>query len=161
MLPNGAVVYLMPKPGVPLVSFRILVKGGVESEPAGLAGICRDHRAVAAHAARRAARPTSFRPNSTAWAERFGAGANEQARMVSSEFLKKDFEAGLDLTADAVLHPSFPEAEVKKVLARNIDGDAGLERQSAGGDRPVFPGLLLRPGASLRASGRMKPPTAG
>ena len=39
MLPNGVVLYLLPKAGVPLVSFRVTVQGGVESEPAGLAGI--------------------------------------------------------------------------------------------------------------------------
>ena len=32
MLPNGVVLYMMPRPGVPLVDFRIAVKGGIESE---------------------------------------------------------------------------------------------------------------------------------
>src|SRR5258708_28276531 len=39
VLPNGVVVDLMLKAGVPLVGIRVLVKGGVEAEPAGLAGI--------------------------------------------------------------------------------------------------------------------------
>jgi len=51
----------------------------------------------------------------------FTASSNEQSVVVASEFLKKDFAAGLDLTADVVLHPSFPDAEVKKALARSVD----------------------------------------
>src|SRR5436190_5016891 len=39
VLPNGVVVDLMRKPGVPLVGIRVLIKGGVEAEPAGLAGL--------------------------------------------------------------------------------------------------------------------------
>jgi len=121
VLPNGVVVYFMPKPGVPLVNFRVLVKGGVESEPAGLAGLS----AVTAQllrtgTSRRTAQQFSGDLDSLGGS--FGAGANEQFVLVSSEFLKKDFAAGLDLTADALLHPVFPEDEVKKALARSIDG---------------------------------------
>ena len=39
VLPNGAVVLYAPRAGLPLVSFRVLVKGGEESDPAGLAGL--------------------------------------------------------------------------------------------------------------------------
>ena len=38
-LPNGAVIAMMPRTGVPLVHFRVLIKGGVESDPAQLAGL--------------------------------------------------------------------------------------------------------------------------
>ena len=39
VLPNGVVVQLMPRAGVPLVGFRILVNGGAEAEPASLPGV--------------------------------------------------------------------------------------------------------------------------
>ncbi|MDQ1473691.1 MAG: zinc protease [Bryobacterales bacterium] len=120
VLPNGVVVYLMPKPGVPLVNFRILVKGGVESEPAGLAGLS----AVTAQLLRTGTAhrtATQFSADLDSLGGSFGAGANEQYVLISSEFLKKDFAAGLDLTADALLHPTFPENEVKKVLTRSMD----------------------------------------
>src|ERR1700688_571137 len=39
VLPNGVVVDLLPRSGVPLVQFRIMVKGGVEAEPGNLAGL--------------------------------------------------------------------------------------------------------------------------
>jgi predicted Zn-dependent peptidase len=51
----------------------------------------------------------------------FSIGDSDQAVTANGEFLKKDFEKGLDLTADAILHPSFPETEVKKTLSQQID----------------------------------------
>lgn len=120
VLPNGMVIYLLPKPGVPLVNFRILVKGGVESEPAGLAGLA----SVTAQLLRTGTASRSanqFSAELDGLGGTFQAGANEQYSVVASEFLRKDFAAGLDLTADSVLHPAFPEDEVKKVLARSVD----------------------------------------
>ena len=121
VLPNGAVVYLMPKPGVPLVNFRILVKGGVEADPGGLAGLTAvTAQLLRSGTARRAA--SQFSAELDSLGGTFTAGANEQYTVIGSEFLSKDLAAGLDLTADAVLHPVFPESEVKKAIARNVDG---------------------------------------
>jgi predicted Zn-dependent peptidase len=121
VLPNGAVVYLAPKPGLPLVNFRVLVKGGAEAEPAGLAGVA-------------SLTTTLLRRGTSQWsAEQFaeeldGLGgtffgsADRQQVGISAEFLKKDFDRGLALVADAVLRPTFPEAEVRKALSRAADG---------------------------------------
>jgi zinc protease len=120
VLPNGAVLYLMPKPGVPLVNFRVVVKGGIESEPVGLAGLS----PIAAQLLRRGTtRRTAdqFSGELDGLGGQFMASSNEQSTVIASEFLKKDFAAGLDLTADAILHPSFPDEEVKKTLARSVD----------------------------------------
>ena len=120
VLPNGVVVYLAPRTGLPLVSFRVLVKGGDESEPAGLAGLA----GITA---------TLLRRGTTQWtADQFAdeldglggtffGGSDRQATAVAAEFLKKDFDRGLALVADAVLRPTFPEAEVRKALARAAD----------------------------------------
>ena len=51
--------------------------------------------------------------------------------MVATEFLSRDTDRALDLFADAVLHPTFPEAEVRKVLAQRIDASKALQGQSA------------------------------
>ena len=119
-LPNGVVVYFMPKPGVPLVNFRILVRGGIESEPIGLAGISQvTSQLLRRGTARRTA--DQFSNELDALGGNFLSGSTEQAAIISSEFLKKDFDAGLDLTADALLHPAFTESEAQKALARAID----------------------------------------
>ena len=120
VLPNGAVVYLMPKAGLPLVHFRILVKGGGESEPAGLAGVA----SVTAELLRRGTGQRTaeqFAQELDSLGGTFMASPDEQATMIGAEFLKKDFDEGLGLVADVLLHANFPQEEVRKTLSRRAD----------------------------------------
>ena len=121
VLPNGTVVYLMQKGGLPLVSFHVLVKGGEESETAALAGVA----GVTAGLLRQGSAghtKVQFAEDLDGLGGTFNAGVSEQSTAISAEFLKKDFDRGLALVADAILHPTFPEEEVRKELARRLDG---------------------------------------
>jgi zinc protease len=119
-LPNGAVVYLIERTGLPLVSFRVLIKGGVESEAATLAGLS---SATAALLERGTAQRTAaqFAEEIDGLGGTFNSMADEQSTVIAAEFLKKDFDRGIALVADAILHPAFPEEEVRKMLARRAD----------------------------------------
>ena len=119
-LPNGAVAYYMQKTGLPLVSFRVLVKGGAESDPATLPGLS----SLAAELLERGtARRTAaqFAEELDTLGGSFGAGTDRQSTSISAEFLKKDFDAGFALFTDAVLNPAFQEEEVRKLTARRAD----------------------------------------
>ena len=121
VLPNGTVIYLMPKPGLPLVNFRILVKGGAESEPTTLAGLS----SVTAELLRRGAgerTAAQFSEDLDSLGGQYFAGSGDQSLTISAEFLSKDFDEGIGLVADTVLRPQFPADEVKKALARRADG---------------------------------------
>jgi zinc protease len=139
-LPNGAVIAMMPRSGVPLVHFRVLIKGGVESDPADKAGLGNVtstllRRGTAKRSAEQFAEELDYLGGS------FGSGGGGRgggegglgsATAISSEFLSKDFDQGLDLLADAVLHPAFTESEVRKELARRIDGAKALRDNAQG-----------------------------
>ncbi len=120
VLPNGAVLLLMPKADVPMISLRAVVRGGAEADAAELAGLS----AVTAELLRRGT-PSRTADQFSEQLDSLGAGfytsANEQSVSVSTEFLSKDFDSALTLFADALLRPSFPEEEVKKVLAQRRD----------------------------------------
>jgi predicted Zn-dependent peptidase len=121
VLPNGTVLYMMQKTGLPLVSFRVLVKGGMESEPAQLAGLS----SITAGLLRRGTASLTagrFADELDGLGGTFNAGSDPQATVITAEFLKKDFDRGISLLADAVLRPTFPEEEVRKALARAQDG---------------------------------------
>jgi zinc protease len=124
VLPNGVVLDLMQRSGVPLVGFRVLVKGGAEADPPRQAGLT----SVTAQLLRKG---TSKRTSGQFSQEldylggTFSTGFDDpvsSATTISAEFLSKDFDRGLDLLADAVLHPAFPEAEVSKLIAQRVDG---------------------------------------
>jgi zinc protease len=120
VLPNGVVVYMVPRPGLPLVNIRVTIKGGVESEPDGFAGLSSlTSQLLRKGTARRTA--DQFSDELDGLGGTFMANGDYQSTVVNSGFLKKDFAAGLDLTTDALFHPAFPEAEVKKALSQRID----------------------------------------
>jgi predicted Zn-dependent peptidase len=121
VLPNGTVLYMMPRAGLPLVNFRILVRGGTESETAPLAGLAGMTATLLRQGTARWTAP-QFSEDLDGLGGTFGATADAEVTMISAEFLQKDFDKGLDLVADAVLHPAFPEAEVRKAMARRMDG---------------------------------------
>ena len=126
VLPNGVVVDLMPRPGVPLVGFRVLVKGGVEAEPANLAGLASVtaqllRKGTSKRTADQFSEELDFLGGTFQAGDGF-PGQYSSATTISGEFLKKDFDRGLDLLADAVLQPTFPEAEVRKAVSRRVDG---------------------------------------
>jgi zinc protease len=128
-LPNGATIAMMPRSGVPLVHFRVLIKGGVESDPPNMAGLANLtgsllRRGTAKRSAEQFAEELDYLGGT------FQAAFDGQlgsATAVSSEFLSKDFDKGLDLLSDSVLHPAFTESEVNKELGRRIDGAKAMK----------------------------------
>ena len=126
VLPNGIVLDIIPRHDVPLVTLRFVVRGGVESEPPELSGLA----SVTAEALRRGTTTRSADAFSLQLDElgaTFVTAASMDASSLTTEFLAKDFEKGLTLAADALLRPSFPEAEMKKLLAQRIDAVKALK----------------------------------
>lgn len=122
VLPNGVTVDLMPKPGVPLVGFRVMVNGGAEAEPANLAGVATvTAQLLRKGTAKRTADQFSEELDFLGGTFQSPEATQSPASVITAEFLKKDFDRGLDLVSDAVLHPSFPESEVSKLLSQRID----------------------------------------
>ncbi len=121
-LPNGVTLELMPRPGVPLVGFRILVNGGAEAEPTNLSGLASiTAQLLRKGTAKRTADQFSEELDFLGGTFQTPETTESPASVITAEFLKKDFDRGLDLVSDAVLHASFPEPEVRKLLAQRID----------------------------------------
>ncbi len=120
VLPNGVVLDLMPRKDVPLITLRAVVKGGAESDPGEMAGLA----AVTAELLRRGTATRSsdqFSEDLDSLGATFQAGVNEQSTWIQSEFLSRNLDRGLELFAEAIVKPAFPEPEVKKALAQRID----------------------------------------
>ena len=120
-LKNGMTVLLMEKRGVPMVSFAAIVKAGSTADPAGEEGLA----SVTASLLRKGTGKRSaqkFAEDLDYIGASFSADAGVDFTAVSSEFLSKDLERGLDLLSDAMLHPAFPPSEVDKLISQDIDG---------------------------------------
>ena len=126
VLKNGLTVLLLEKRGVPMIDLCAIVKTGAAADPAGedglasvTAGLLR--KGTKARTAQQFAADLDYIGGS------FDADAGADFSSVSAEFLTKDLARGLELFSDALLHPTFPQAEVEKLLAQDIDGVKGAK----------------------------------
>ncbi|WP_263382412.1 M16 family metallopeptidase [Granulicella arctica] len=120
-LPNGLTVLLLEKHELPLVSAELMLRSGSVADPMGKEGL----GAVTADLLRKG---TATRSAEQVSADMDFIGLVYSARTTldytsaSVDFLKKDTDAAMGLLAEVVLHPSFPEDEVKKLVAQRQDG---------------------------------------
>jgi predicted Zn-dependent peptidase len=137
VLPNGTVMIFLQRTGIPLVRFMVVVKGGSEADPPERTGLA----SVTAELLRRGSSQFSADQYSEAidgLGGTFNANADEQSTTISAEFLSKDFDRGLSLVADAVLHPTFPDDEVRKVVARRVDSLKSTRDNAGAAIRPFY-----------------------
>jgi predicted Zn-dependent peptidase len=121
VLKNGLTLLLVEKHGVPIVSFSAIVKSGSASDPAGQHGVA----SITSGLLRKGTQKRTaqqFSADLDFIGGSFDAGVDSDFTSISAEFLTKDLDRGLDLFSDALLHASFPQAEVDKLLAQTLDG---------------------------------------
>jgi zinc protease len=94
VLPNGTVLLVAERPGVPIVAVRVFMRAGSVFEPRELDDAI------------------EFVGGS------LEAGAGRDGLTASLSVLKRDLGLGLDLLTEVVLSPTFPEAEVKRKVAQ-------------------------------------------
>lgn len=120
VLPNGMTLLLLEKHQVPLISATGLFRSGSTSDPAGKAGV--------ASLTAQLLRKGTAQHDAAALSEELdslgiisSANATLDSTVVSTNFLAKDQAAALDLFRQVLLQPTFPEAEVTKLLAQAQD----------------------------------------
>jgi zinc protease len=127
-LDNGLTVILMEYKKVPVVCFRMVVHGGSVLDSGGLEG-------VASMSASLMREGTDTR-SSTDIAQAIdfiggslsvSAGADYCA--ANAEVLKKDVATGLELFADVILHPSFPNEEIERERKQRLANLEGLKEE--------------------------------
>src|SRR5215467_2702121 len=119
-LANGAVLLVVERPAIPIVVLRVAVPAGTVHDPAdalGLANLTAEliTRGTARRSAPELDRTIEFVGGS------LEAGAGRDGATVSLSVLKKDLDLGLDLLAEVLLTPSFPEEELRRKV-EEIEG---------------------------------------
>jgi zinc protease len=117
VLPNGIVLLVAERPGVPIVAARVFLRAGAVFEPSDRAGLA---NLTGALLTRGAAKRTG--PEIDEAIEFVGgsleAGASRDGLTASLSVLKRDLTLGMDLLADVVLAPAFPPEELKRKTAQ-------------------------------------------
>jgi zinc protease len=126
VLKNGLTVLLLEKHGVPMINLYAIVKTGSAADPAGEDGLA----SVTAGLLRKGTKTRTaqqFAADLDYIGGAFEADSGADFGSVNAEFLTKDLTPGLDLFSDALLHPTFPQGEVEKLLAQVVDGVRGAK----------------------------------
>jgi len=117
VLPNGIVLLVAERPGVPIVAVRVFLRAGAAFEPKDHAGLA---NLTGALLTRGTARRTG--PELDSAIEFVGgsleAGAGRDGLTASLSILKRDLTLGLDLLGEVVLSPTFPAQELTRKAAQ-------------------------------------------
>jgi predicted Zn-dependent peptidase len=130
-LKNGMTLLLMERREIPLVSFNFIIKTGSTADPPGREGLA----SLVGELLRKG---TKTRRADQISAEldfiggQLGASAALDYTSGRAEFMKKDLNKGLDLLADAMLNPTFPQDEVTKLLKQRLDGVRAAKDRAQG-----------------------------
>lgn len=114
VLPNGLAVQVVPYAGVPLVSVRLVTRGGLSDDPAGSPGLARLFAASLREG-------TTTRTSAVLadLAQEAGgdlsAGAGPDSLSIGASGLAARFPLLLDLVADLAMRPAFPADGVARV----------------------------------------------
>lgn len=119
-LANGAELLVVPRRGVPMVSFSLVLDGGqMTVDPPGLAGAT----SVLLGVMERGSRTTSEKAFADA-VQRLGTfigfGSDREQSVINFLVVADRFERALRLAADAVLHPAFDSVGFEAVRQRHL-----------------------------------------
>jgi zinc protease len=124
VLPNGIVLLVAERPEVPIVAVRGFLRAGSVFDPADKSGLANLTgslltRGTAKRSGAELDDAIEFVGGS------LEAGAGRDGLNVSLSVLKRDFGLGLDLLAEVVTSPTFPESELTRKVAQI---QAGIKR---------------------------------
>jgi zinc protease len=124
VLPNGIVLLVAERPGVPIVAVRVFMRAGAAYEPRDRAGLASLTGALltrgnAKHTGPQIDEAIEFVGGS------LEAAAGRDGLTASLSVLKRDLGLGLDLLGEVVLSPTFPEGEFKRKVSQI---QAGIKR---------------------------------
>lgn len=112
-LPGGAKLIVMRDPSVPIMSVRAMWLGGLRYEDARTNGVSNMIGALLSRGTRtRSAERIMHEVEGLAGSLTGYAGRNSVG--LQAEFLSRNWEQGLDLVGDCLLHASFPDPELDK-----------------------------------------------
>jgi predicted Zn-dependent peptidase len=136
-LDNGLTVIMMPYHKVPVITLRLMVRGGSAHDPDRMPGVASMTTSLM--------REGTAQRTSTQIAEEIdfiggslSAGASVDYCAVNAEVMSKDIETGLALFADVVLNPSFPPEEIEREREQRLAALEALKEEPSALASTVF-----------------------
>jgi zinc protease len=116
-LPNGLVWLFSEQHSLPLVSVKILIKGGVLRDPPGKAGLSNLTALLLTQGTKKRS-ATQIAQEVDFLGARLGAAGSDDYTSVSLTVLKKNLGPGLNLLKDVLFNPAFSQEEIKRKVSQ-------------------------------------------
>jgi zinc protease len=120
-LANGLDVWLVRQTELPIVSMNLVIKSGSTADPSGKLGIA-DYTADLLNKGTKTRNAVEIANQAQGIGSNVGAGAGWDSTNVSTTTLTKHLDKALELYADVVVNPTFPEAELNPIKQRAVIG---------------------------------------
>lgn len=123
-LENGLRVIVAPRPGIPLVSARLLVRAGPETDPAGLAGLSSMAATLMSKGAVRKGRPvdaTTLAQQAEALGGSLDTGSSWRSTTVAMTVTTPKLGEALSLIADVARRPTLARDELERARTQALD----------------------------------------
>ena len=124
-LSNGLKIVLAERHSAPVVNFTLLVDSGYSADPGDASGTDSFEQRMLEEGT-----PTrdslKIGEELESLSANFNAGANLDFSLVSLNTLKSTMDKSLDIYADLILHPAFPEKEFRRLQKERL---AGIKRE--------------------------------
>ena len=117
-LPNGLRIAVFQDHRLPLIYFQLLLPAGGAQDPVEKSGTA-NATAQLLRAGTSSRTAGAFAADVEFLGGSISSGATRDCSAASGIFLSSDFEAGLELFADAVVNPVFPPEEVERFCAQS------------------------------------------
>ena len=153
-LSNGLGVAVLEKPGLPIVSFALMLPAGAITDPV-------DQPGLASFTAQMLSEGTETRSSQEIAAAfefmgaRISAETRREITLLSTETLTKHWTDALALMADLVLHPTFPQHELDRTRREHL---TDLRRAK---DEPTFVAEQVMAGLVFGRESRYGHPSIG
>lgn len=119
-LASGGKVLLVARKDVPMIALTATIRGGAVADPVAKQGLASlTSEMLLKGAGRRTAEDIAATVDSLG--ANLNVGADTEATLVSADFMAKDAPAMIDLIADVLRRPAFPQGEFEKLRARAIE----------------------------------------
>lgn len=140
-LSNGLKVVLAERRAIPLVSFNLLVDAGYAADQFATPGTAKLAMAMIDEGTRKRT-ALQISEELALLGANLSSGSNLDMSNVSLSALKSNLDASLEIFADVILNPSFPEEDFKRLQKQQLDGIQAEKAQPVQMALRVFPKYL-------------------
>ena len=140
-LSNGLKVILAERQSIPVLNFNLLVDAGYAADQFATPGTAKLAMAMLDEGTKKRS-SLQISEELALLGATLSSGSNLDVSTVSLSALKSNLDASLDILADVVLNPSFPEADFKRLQKQQLDGIQAEKAQPVQMALRVFPQYL-------------------